>query len=55
MLRFGLFFAGAERIRCGAAPTPGLDDGALTAYEGGQLDLENTELVVLSARETGLG
>ena len=55
MLRFGLFFAGAERIRSGAAPTPGLDDGVLTAYEASQLDLENTELAVLSACETGLG
>jgi CHAT domain-containing protein len=59
MLRSGLFFAGADRVREGAAPDPGpaadIDDGVLTAYEASQLNLQGTELVVLSACETGLG
>jgi CHAT domain-containing protein len=54
MLHSGLFFAGANRTRSGAVPTGG-DNGVLTAYEASQLNLQGTELVVLSACETGLG
>lgn len=55
MLRSGLLFAGANRVRAGTPPAPSPDDGVLTAYEASQLHLEGTELVVLSACETGLG
>jgi CHAT domain-containing protein/tetratricopeptide (TPR) repeat protein len=55
MLRSGLFFAGATRTICGSTAAANADDGVLTAYEASMLDLEGTELVVLSACETGLG
>jgi CHAT domain-containing protein/Tfp pilus assembly protein PilF len=55
MLRSGLFFAGANRVETGGAPISGIEDGVLTAYQVSQLDLQGTELVVLSACETGLG
>ncbi len=55
MLRAGLFFAGANRVRQGDAPDQGVDDGVLTAFEASQLNLQGTEIVVLSACETGLG
>jgi len=55
MLASGLFFAGANRVLSGSAPVNNLDDGILTAYEATSLNLQGTELVVLSACETGLG
>ena len=55
MLRSGLYFAGADRTLAGKPTVPGLDNGVLTAMEASSLDLRGTELVVLSACNTGQG
>jgi CHAT domain-containing protein len=53
MLRSMVFFAGAQNT-LDKAPA-GREDGILTAYEAQNLQLEGTELVVLSACQTAQG
>ncbi|GAB3991963.1 CHAT domain-containing protein [Spirosoma daeguense] len=55
MLRSGLIMAGGNTTWKGGKKSKTGDDGILTAFEISQLDLSQTELVVLSACETGLG
>ncbi len=56
MIRSGLILAGANTMWTTGKPwRPDLEDGVLTAYEISQMNLSGTELVVLSACETGLG
>ena len=55
LLRSGLALAGANWKSKGFTPPSEAEDGLLTAEDVAGLDLLSTELVVLSACETGLG
>ncbi len=56
MIRSGLLMAGGNYAWEKGKPfKPEAEDGILTAYEISQMDMSHTELVVLSACETGLG
>ncbi|GAB4132447.1 MAG: CHAT domain-containing protein [Raineya sp.] len=58
MLRSGLVFAGAEETIEGVKNSKDIqakDNGLLTAYEVANMNLDNSELAILSACETGLG
>lgn len=59
MMRSGVFFSGANKDYAlnteNATSISEVEDGMLTAYEAMNLNLDKTELVVLSACQTGLG
>jgi CHAT domain-containing protein len=55
LLRSGLLMSGSNRAWKGLPIPAGIEDGILTAKEVSNMNLMNTELVVLSACQTGQG
>ncbi len=57
LLRSGLLFAGADKaiLNLNTVDNKDKDDGILNAFEAMVLNLDETELVILSACQTGLG
>ena len=55
LLRSGLALAGAQTWITGGEPPPEAEDGLLTAEDVTGMNLIGTELVVLSACDTGIG
>ena len=55
LLRSGLILSGGNRAWLGQEVPEGIEDGVLTALEISTMNLTGTDMVVMSACETGLG